>query len=78
VVQVLADVLGTEIQVVDNEQTCALGSAVFAATACGRYSHVQEAKKSIAANAAKTYHPNPEKQEVYETLYQRYKNLTLN
>lgn len=78
VVQVLADVLGTEIQVVDNEQTCALGSAVFAATACGRYSHVQEAKKSIAANAAKTYHPNPEKREVYETLYQRYKNLTLN
>lgn len=75
VVQVLADVMGVNIHVIDSEQTCALGSAIFAATACGIYPDVQEAKKAIAAKIVRTYSPDPEKQKTYETLYNRYKKL---
>ncbi|NBA85184.1 ribulokinase [Emticicia sp. CRIBPO] len=76
VVQVLADVMGVEIQVTDSDQTCALGSTIFAATACGIYPDVQKAKKVIAAKTVKTYVPDPEKQKTYEILYKRYKQLT--
>ncbi len=76
VVQVLADVMGVEIQVVDSDQTCALGSAIFAATASGFYEDVTTAKKNIAAQISKTYKPNPERQKIYETLYETYKDLT--
>lgn len=77
VVQVLSDIMGVEIGVVDSEQTCALGSAIFAATACGVYANVQEAKKAIAAKVVKTYTPNLKNRAAYETLYKRYKELTL-
>lgn len=76
VVQVLADVMGVEIQVVDSDQTCALGSATFAATASGFYEDVTTAKKNIAAQISKTYKPNTERQKIYETLYETYKDLT--
>lgn len=75
VVQVLADVMGVNIHVADSEQTCALGSAIFAATACGVYPNVQEAKKTLAAKIVKTYTPDPEKEKTYELLYNRYKKL---
>jgi L-ribulokinase len=75
VVQVLANVMGVKIHVTDSEQTCALGSAIFAATASGVYPNVQEAKKAIAAKIVKTYIPNPDKRKTYEILYQRYKKL---
>ncbi len=76
VVQVLADVMGVNIHVTDSEQTCALGSAIFAATACGLFPDVQEAKRKMAAKTVKKYIPNPEKQKIYEVLYSRYKKLT--
>jgi len=76
VVQVLADVMGVEIQVTDSDQTCALGSTIFAATACGIYPDVQKAKKVIAAKTVKTYVPDSEKQKTYDILYKRYKQLT--
>ncbi|QDK77566.1 ribulokinase [Spirosoma sp. KCTC 42546] len=75
VVQVLANVMGVNIQVVDSDQTCALGSTIFAATACGIYPSFQAAKKTIAATIVKTYSPDPEKQKTYEILYSRYKKL---
>ncbi len=75
VVQVLADVMGVKIHVADSDQTCALGSAIFAATVCGVYPNSMEAKKTIAAKIVKTYVPDPEKQKTYEVLYKRYKRL---
>lgn len=76
VVQVLADVMGVDIQVTDSEQTCALGSATFAAVASGVYPDVPSAQKVIAAKRGKTYQPDPERRKVYETLYKTYKELT--
>lgn len=76
VVQVLADVLGVDIQVTDSDQTCALGSAVFAAVATGVYPDIESAQKVIAAKRVKTCKPDPERGKVYETLYKTYLELT--
>lgn len=76
VVQVLADVLGYDVQVVDSDQTCALGSAIFASLASGIYDDIQEAKKVMAAKVVRTYSPNLVTQKAYEDLYHRYMTLT--
>ncbi|ERJ57437.1 ribulokinase [Sphingobacterium paucimobilis] len=76
VVQVLADVLGCDVQVVDSDQTCALGSVIFAALASGIYGDIDQAKLKLAARVSKTYHFNAERAAVYEKLYQGYKELT--
>ena len=76
VVQVLTDVLGYDVQVVDSDQTCALGSAIFASLASGIYDDIQEAKTVMAAKAVKTYQPNLSTQDIYEVLYHRYTTLT--
>lgn len=78
VVQVLADVLGREIHVVDNDQTCALGSAIFASLASNIYANIADAKQVMAAKISKTYYPNTAKQETYALLYERYKALSIN
>ncbi len=76
VVQVLSDVLGCDIQVVNSDQTCALGSAILASLAGGIYDDIGEAKQVMAAKVVKTYQPNVTNQKVYEALYERYKLLT--
>ncbi len=76
VVQVLADVLECDVQVVDSEQTCALGSVIFAAVVAGVYPNIAGAKIKLAAKVSKTYHCNPERAVIYKKLYQAYKELT--
>ncbi|NGM61335.1 ribulokinase [Sphingobacterium sp. SGG-5] len=75
IIQVLADVLACDIQVVDSDQTCALGSAIFASLAGRIYDDIGEAKQVMAAKVVKTYSPNTANQEVYEVLYKRYNTL---
>ncbi len=75
VVQVLADVLGCDIHVVDSDQTCALGSAMFAAVVSDIYENIQEAKSVMAAKVIKIYEPDLAKQRTYDVLYNRYKVL---
>lgn len=76
VVQVLADVLACDVQVVDSDQTCALGAVIFAAVSCGVYPNIDTAKIKLAAKVSKTYHCNPERTVIYEKLYLAYKKLT--
>ncbi|TDQ80105.1 ribulokinase [Sphingobacterium yanglingense] len=76
VVQVLADVLGCDVQVVDSDQTCALGSVIFASVLAGVYPDIDAAKIKLAAKVSKTYHCNPEHATIYRKLYQAYKELT--
>jgi len=78
VIQVLADVLNTPIDVVDNDQTCALGAVIFAAVAAGVYPDVLEAQKQLAADVAHTYVPVEERVRIYEKRYQKYQYLTKN
>ena len=75
VMQICADVLGLPISVVASEQTCALGSAIFAAVASGIYSDVPEAMKNMASPVEKEFLPDPERVKLYAPLYQRYLKL---
>lgn len=75
IMQVMADVLGQPIRVHSSEQTCAAGAAMFAATAAGIYSKVEDAMQSMGAGFEKTYTPDPARAAVYENRYARYRQL---
>ena len=75
VMQICADVLGCPIAVVASDQSCALGAAIFAATASGLYAGVPAAMKSMASPVEKVFTPDPEQKKRYETLYRHYLKL---
>lgn len=72
VMQVCADVMNTPIEVVESDQCCALGAAMFAATLAGAYPSVAEAQKAMNSGIAATYTPDPTAAAEYEKLYAKY------
>jgi L-ribulokinase len=75
VMQTLSDILERPIRVGTSEQTCALGAAMFAATAAGKYETVEAAMQQMGGGFDKTYEPNPGRVQVYQKLYLRYCEL---
>jgi L-ribulokinase len=75
--QILADVMNTDIKVASAEQACALGAAMFAATVAGIYSKVEDAMVSMEQGLETTYHPDPEKVKFYDLKYRKYKSLAI-
>ena len=75
IMQMLADVLNMPVKVHKSEQTCAHGAAMFAATAAGIYSKVEQAMQAMGAGFEKTYYPNREKVDFYQRRYQKYLSL---
>lgn len=75
VMQVCADAWNCPIDVLESEQSCALGAAIFAATIGGVYPDVASAQKAMASPVCKTYQPNAEAAVVYDRLYQKYRTL---
>ena len=72
--QILADVLGKKIEVVDKPQNVgAVGAAVTIAVGSGLIKDFSQAKKLIPA--VKTYTPNPANKAVYNKQYKVFKNL---
>lgn len=72
--QILSDVLGKKIEVVDKPQNVgAVGAAVTIAVGSGLISGFSEAKKLIPA--VKTYTPNADNKAVYDKQYKVFKNL---
>lgn len=78
VMQTLTNVLNMEIKVVSSEQTCALGAAMFAATAAGIYKDVTEAQTKMISGFSNVYYPQQEKVEIYKILYNKYLKLSIN
>lgn len=72
VMQVLSDVLNMPVKVCNTDQACALGAAMFAATAAGVYSRVEEAIAAMNSGFAKTYEPIPEHAATYQAIYEQY------
>lgn len=75
VMQVCADVWNCPIDVLESEQSCALGAAIFAATVGGVYADVASAQAVMASPVCKTYVPNAEAAQAYEQLYVHYQHL---
>lgn len=75
VMQTLTDVLNVPIRVIKSEQACALGAAMFAATAAGIYSSLALAQNAMASGFEMTYVPDINKVSVYDVLYDRYREI---
>lgn len=57
VMQMLADVLGRDVQVSSAAQACALGAAMNAAVAAWLYENLDAAQKAMAQDIMSVYHP---------------------
>ena len=77
VMRTMADVMGVPIDVLDSDQACALGAAMFASVAAGIHGSVAEAQAVMCPGIAETYSPDPERHAVFDELYSRYKKLGL-
>lgn len=73
--QMMADVMDMPIRIHKSEQTCALGAAMFAATAAGIYPKVEDAMQAMGQGFDATYFPNSERVGIYKKRFQRYQQL---
>jgi L-ribulokinase len=75
IMQMLADVINMPIRIHKSEQTCALGAAMFAATAAGIYDKVEDAMAAMGQGFDAEYYPNKDDSKIYTRRYERYKVL---
>ena len=75
IMQVMADVMNMPIRIHKSEHTCAMGAAMFAATAAGIYKNVEDAMKAMGHGFDAEYHPRKENIEYYNKRYRQYKKL---
>ena len=72
IMQMMADVMNMPIRIHKSEQTCALGAAMFAATAAGIYPKVEDAMEVMGQGFDAEYHPNTAMVAVYAKRYEQY------
>jgi L-ribulokinase len=72
IMQMLADVIGMPIKVHRSDQTCALGAAMFAATAAGIYSKVEDAMAAMGLGFETEYKPDPLRAALFSKRYHKY------
>jgi L-ribulokinase len=75
IMQMLADVMDMPIRIHRSEQTCALGAAMFAATAAGIYEKVEDAMQAMGQGFDREYFPDKSKTEIYARRYLKYQAL---
>ncbi len=73
--QTLADITNMPIRIHISEQTCAIGAAMFAATAAGIYPKVEDACRRWVKGFDKTYTPDAKKVAIYNKRYEAYQTL---
>ena len=75
IMQMMADVLQMPIRIHQFEHTCALGAAMFAATAAGIYPRVEDAMGAMGGGFDTQYYPQKENAALYEKRYEKYLQL---
>jgi len=75
IMQMMADVMDMPIRIHKSEQTCALGAAMFAATAAGLFPRVEDAMQVIGQGFDAEYFPNAKNTPVYKKRYGKYTEL---
>ena len=73
--QIISDVLQTEINIVDQSECCALGAAIYAAVAGGLFPDIPAAQANMSPGIRTTVRPDRGKKEFYDQLYRRYREL---
>jgi L-ribulokinase len=72
IMQVMADVMNMPIRIHRSEQTCALGAAMFAATAGGIYPKIEEAMAAMGQGFDQFYRPDSNRTALYARRYKKY------
>jgi len=72
IMQMMADVMNMPIKIHKSDQTCAIGAAMFAATAAGIYPKVEDAMAAMGQGFDAEYHPDASRVSVYAKRYQKY------
>jgi L-ribulokinase len=75
VMQTVCNVLDMPIRVARAEQTCALGSAMAAATAAGLHADIPASQAAMGSGFETEYRPDPARAAHYRELYERYERL---
>jgi L-ribulokinase len=75
VVQIVADVLDTPIDIVASDQSVALGAAMFASVVAGIYASVPEAQKRMCPPIERSVRPDPARARLYDEYYAKYRKL---
>jgi L-ribulokinase len=75
IMQMMADIMDMPLRIHSSEQTCALGAAMFAATAAKLYPKVEDAMNAIGQGFDATYTPDPSRTAVYAARYREYARL---
>jgi L-ribulokinase len=75
IMQMMADVMNMPIRIHKSEQTCALGAAMFAATAAGIYPKVEDAMEAMGSGFDTAYNPNKKRVAFFKKRYKKYKKL---
>jgi len=73
--QIYADVFGRPVSIAKSEQTCALGSAIFAAVVAGEYESALDAQAKMSGLKDVVYEPEAGAHEVYRELYGLYHSV---
>jgi L-ribulokinase len=75
VMQTVCDVFDMPIRVARAEQTCALGSAMAAATAAGVHADIPTSQRAMGRGFETEYRPDPARSAIYRDLHGRYEQL---
>ena len=67
--------MNMSIRIHKSEQTCAAGAAMFAATAAGFYTKVEDAMQAMGQGFDAEYHPQDNLVGLYAKRYEKYKRL---
>ena len=73
--QIYADVLGCQIEVSADEQSCALGAAMAGAVVGGIHANFEAAASAMTGKIKAVYKPVPENQGIYDRLFKLYMQL---
>ncbi|MBY9079915.1 hypothetical protein KIH86_09965 [Paenibacillus sp. HN-1] len=72
--QMLADVLGKDVQVLRTRDAAAVGAALLAGAGAGCFRSLKEAAKKLA-DGDRTLQPSASRHEAYNGLYERYRRI---
>jgi L-ribulokinase len=73
--QIYADVTGLQLSTIGSGQGPALGSAIHAAVAAGKYPDIRAAAAAMGSEPGAVYTPVPDNVAAYDELFQEYRAL---